>query len=213
MKKFTVFMCAIALAMCAHGKSLRTLWVSMPDSLAPSLVKNLRTELVELQEMGIKTEVNNLLGSTSVMDTITHDFLQVKLSALASLQMKLLPLSDGDSVLCVVNTVAAPEKESEVFFYDQQWNMLDVKRFFGGKSLSEIRESLIQRPDTMSEAKFSELKSMIEPRMLSATLFEQEKSIVFHLSLPLLSEKDKKLVSAIRVQRKFNWIKEIFNEG
>lgn len=213
MKKFTVFMCAIALAMCAHGKSLRTLWVSMPDSLAPSLDKNLRTELVELQEMGIKPEVNNLLGSTSVMDTITHDFLQVKLSALASLQMKLLPLSDGDSVLCVVNTVAAPEKESEVFFYDQQWNMLDVKRFFGGKSLSEIRESLIQRPDTMSEAKFSELKSMIEPRMLSATLFEQEKSIVFHLSLPLLSEKDKKLVSAIRVQRKFNWIKEIFNEG
>lgn len=213
MKKFTVFMCAIALAMCAHGKSLRTLWVSMPDSLAPSLDKNLRTELVELQEMGIKSEVNNLLGSTSVMDTITHDFLQVKLSALASLQMKLLPLSDGDSVLCVVNTVAAPEKESEVFFYDQQWNMLDVKRFFGGKSLSEIRESLIQRPDTMSEAKFSELKSMIEPRMLSATLFEQEKSIVFHLSLPLLSEKDKKLVSAIRVQRKFNWIKEIFNEG
>lgn len=206
-------MCAIALAMCAHGKSLRTLWVSMPDSLAPSLDKNLRTELVELQEMGIKPEVNNLLGSTSVMDTITHDFLQVKLSALASLQMKLLPLSDGDSVLCVVNTVAAPEKESEVFFYDQQWNMLDVKRFFGGKSLSEIRESLIQRPDTMSEAKFSELKSMIEPRMLSATLFEQEKSIVFHLSLPLLSEKDKKLVSAIRVQRKFNWIKEIFNEG
>lgn len=213
MKKFTVFMCTIALAMCAHGKSLRTLWVSMPDSLAPSLDKNLRTELVELQEMGIKPEVNNLLGSTSVMDTITHDFLQVKLSALASLQMKLLPLSDGDSVLCVVNTVAAPEKESEVFFYDQQWNMLDVKRFFGGKSLSEIRESLIQRPDTMSEAKFSELKSMIEPRMLSATLFEQEKSIVFHLSLPLLSEKDKKLVSVIRVQRKFNWIKEIFNEG
>ncbi len=213
MKKFTVFMCAIVLSMGARGNSLRNLWISMPDTLVPSLDKNLRTELVELQEMGIKSEVNNLLGSTSVMDTITHDFLQVKLSALNSLQIKFLPLADGDSVLCVVKTVAAPEKESEVSFYDQEWRLLDAKHFFGGKSLSEIRESLIQRPDTMSERKFSELKTMIEPRMLSATLFEQEKSIVFRLSLPLLSDEDKKLISVIRVQRKFNWNGKTFNEG
>lgn len=211
MKKVITLICAVLLTVCVEGKSLRDLWISMPDSLVPTLDKNLRTEFVELQDMKVKSEVTNLLGGTSVMDTITIDFLQVKMSAAATLQIKLLPQVEGDSLLCVVKTISAPEKDSELMFYDQQWCPLDAKTYFGGRDMSSILESLIAKPDTMNEAKFLELKSMIEPKMMSAILFEHDQSIVFRLSTPLLSAEDKKKVSMIKVQRKFNWNGKIFN--
>lgn len=211
MKKVITLICAVLLTVCVEGKSLRDLWISMPDSLVPTLDKNLRTEFVELQDMKVKSDVTNLLGGTSVMDTITTDFLQVKMSAAATLQIKLLPQAEGDSLLCVVKTVSGPEKDSELMFYDQQWRPLDAKTYFGGRDLSGILESLIAKPDTMNETKFLELKSMIEPKMMSAILFEHDQSIVFRLSTPLLSAEDKKKVSTIKVQRKLNWNGKTFN--
>lgn len=216
-RKLYTMICLLALMLASQGldaKSMKDLWLSMPDSLAPSLNKNMRTELVELQEMGVKSEVSNLLGFNTVLDTMTVDFAQVRLSKAATMQVKLLPQLQGkDSLLCVVKTYAAPEKESEVMFFDQQWKSLPLQDFFAGKSLDDILATLIQKPDTMTEARFGELKAMIEPKMMSATLFQHEDMIVFRLSLPLLSAEDKKQVNAIKVQRKLKWDGKTFNEG
>ena len=213
MKKLFIIMMAMTMSLTMGAKSIRELWISMPDSIVPLLDKNMRTEFVELHDMKVKAEVNNLLEETSVMDTLTQNFIQVHLNAVATLQVKMLPYTDGDSLLCVVKTLAAPEKESEVMLYDQQWHPLDTSSLFEGKDLSAVMESLIQKPDTMEERRFQELKAMIEPRMMSAILLEHDNSIVFRLSLPLLSKDDKKQVSVIRMQRKFNWNGKSFNEG
>ena len=216
-KNYLVMICMAWLLCVTHAtdaKSMRDFWISMPDSLIPTMNANMRTELVELQEMGVKSEVSNLLGDNVVLDTLTADFLQVRLSKVATLQIKQLPLADGkDSLWCVVKTFSAPEKDSEVQFYNQQWQALDTKEYFGGKSMDDIMESLIQKPDTMGEARFEELKEMIEPRMMSAMLFQDDSSIVFRLSLPLMSVEDKKQVKAIKMQRKFNWNGKKFNEN
>lgn len=197
-----------------NAKSLRELWISMPDSLAFTLNQSMRTELVELQEMGVKSEVTNVLGSNAVLDTLTHDFAQVRLSKAAMLQMKLLPYDAGkDSLLCMVKTYAAPEKESEVLFFNQKWESLKPSAFFGSQSFDDILNSLIEKPDTMSEEKFEEIKTMLEPKMMSALLFQHENMIVFRLSLPLLSAEEKKQVNAVKVQRKFKWIGNKFNES
>lgn len=204
----------LCLADAVNAKSMRDVWISMPDSLAPTINANLRTELVELQEMGVKAEVSNLLGDNVVLDTLTADFAQVRLSKAATLQIKRLPFENsGDSLLCVVKTFSAPEKDSEVRFYNQQWQSLNLKEYFGGKSMDDIMESLVQKPDTMDVQRFEELKDMIEPRMMSALLFMHDNSIVFKLSLPLLSMEDKKQVNAIKMQRKFNWNGKMFNEN
>ena len=197
-----------------NAKSLRELWISMPDSLAFTLNQSMRTELVELQEMGVKSEVTNVLGSNAVLDTLTRDFAQVRLSKAATLQLKLLPYDAGkDSLLCMVKTYAAPEKESEVLFFNQKWESLKPSDFFGSQSFDDILNSLIEKPDTMSEEKFEEIKAMLEPKMMSALLFQHENMIVFRLSLPLLSAEEKKQVNAVKVQRKFKWIGNKFNES
>ena len=65
----------------------------------------------------------------------------------------------------------------------------------------------------MSETRFAELKAMIEPRMVSALLLQNENSLVVRLSLPLLSADDKKAVNAIKLQRSFNWNGKSFKES
>jgi len=207
-KNFLILVCLLLASLGVEAKSMKDLLVSMPDSLVPYLDQNLRQEMPELQEMGVKADVKNLLGENSVMDTLTADFLQIRMSKLSTLQAKRLPAETGDSLLCVVKTFAGPEKESELYFFDQNWKSLKVD--FDLKSLAP---TLVQKPDTMTEERFAELKKMIEPQMVSAILLQHENSIVVRLSLPLLSADDKKLVSVIKLQRKFNWNGKTFKES
>lgn len=206
--KCLILACLLLVSSGAGARSMKDLLVSMPDSLVPFLDKNLRLEFAELQEMGVKAEVQNLLGDTSVMDTLTTDFLQLRTSSVSTLQMKRLPVAGGDSILCVVTTFAGPEKESELNLYTQNWKPLP-----SGIDLQSQAMSLVQKPDTMSEERFVELKRMIEPRMVYALLLQHEDAIVVRLSLPLLSEEEKKQVNAIKMQRKFNWGGRTFKES
>lgn len=211
MKKviYTLLLAVLAvLPYTVSAKSMKDLLVSMPDEVMPYLDKNMRLEFAELQEMGVVAEVKNSLGWMSVMDTLTADYVQIKMSKTATLQMKRLPVENGDSVICLVKTFSLPEKESELYLYDQSWNRLPLDL-----NIQSLAESLIQKPDTMSESRFSELKKMIEPKMVSAVLLQHEDGLVIRLSLPLLSADDKKQVSAIKLQRKFKWNGKTFKES
>ncbi len=206
--KFMVLACLLLASSTVGARSMKDLLVSMPDSLVPYLDKNLRLEFAELQEMGVKAEVQNLLGDTSVMDTLTADFVQLRTSRVSTLQMKKLPVSGGDSLLCVVKTFSGPEKDSELYLYSQDWKPLPCSF-----DLQSLAGALVQKPDTMNEERFVELKGMIEPKMVYALLLQHEDALVVRLSLPLLSEEDKKQVNAIKMQRKFNWNGKTFNES
>ena len=212
-KKYILMACLLTASLGVGAKSMKDLLVSMPDEVMPCLNKNLRLEFAELQEMGVKAEVKNLLGEVSVMDTLTQDFVQVRMSKVSTLQMKKLPMENGDSVICVVKSFAGPEKESELYFFSQEWKALDASQFLGGKRIEDLAETLIQKPDTMSESRFEDLKAMIEPNMVSALLLQNENALVVRLASPLLSADDKKAVNAIKLQRKFNWSNESFKES
>ncbi len=105
-----------------EAKSMKDLLVSMPDEMMPTLNSNLRLEFAELQEMGVKAEVKNLPGGGE-RDGYADPGLRADAyePRLLLLQMKKLPMENGDSVLCVVKTFAGPEKESELYFFNQDW--------------------------------------------------------------------------------------------
>ncbi len=111
MKKIKYILCA-CLMMASLGmeaKSMKDLLVSMPDSMTPALNSNLRLEFAELQEMGVKAEVKNLLGEASVMDTLAQDFVQIRLSSASTLQMKKLPM-ELRATLCSALSRPSPDR-------------------------------------------------------------------------------------------------------
>ena len=194
-----------------QAKSLKDLWVSMPDSLLPTLDRNLRLELVELEEMGVKPNVKNLLGEECDMDTLTNDYLECTTSKVARLQMTYLPSSAEDSVLCVIKTFRAPSKESEIRFYDQGWRQLPISSYLA-KDQYMLGSYIKPKSDTMRVEEYEELKSKLEPVMYVTEYLPTAQVFRVQVSLPLLSNEDKLKVQSILVQRKFKWVLGRFNE-
>ena len=72
----------------SQAKDIREIWLSMPDSLISYLDKSKRIEMVDYIDMKVKADVKNALEGTSVMDTLTNEFLQVTLNEACTLQMR-----------------------------------------------------------------------------------------------------------------------------
>ena len=213
LKKITtiiLFVCVSTLA--GAQTSMRQLWLTMPDSLCVYLDEGRRTELVDFIDMGVKSEVKNLMNGQSVMDTLTADFTQVQLSESLTLQLKLLPVADADTLLCMVRTFSAPAAESHVSFFDTSWKPLSGD--FGLTSMRQpesdaaataMVENFVSRPDTMAVDQFQSLKKLIDPVMLSAELSPADATITFSLSSPLTTREEQEQLKAILLQRKFKW--------
>lgn len=212
MKQLVVSVLALLLTCSLQAKSLREMWVSMPDSILPTMNSNIRTEFMELLDMNVKAEVRNLLSTDCVMDTVTSNYLRLSMSKVSTLEMRTLPMENGDTILCMVKTYQGPEKESELHFYDANWQVLDNGRFFLNGVLADVCQKMVVKPDTMSEQHYQELVSLVEPKMWSAALSVDDDNLTFSLSLPLVSLEEKKRLQAILVQRKFKWEYGMFKE-
>ncbi len=185
--------------------SVREAWLMMPDSLLPYLNKNQRLELLELRDMKVKAEVKNLLNGNTVMDTLTTNYLSLTLSPSSSMQMKVLPGADGDSVICVVRTFCGPAAESTVELYRSDWTLQRTLPL-----AQEGVDAFVSKPDTMNLTKFNELKAFLKPLLVAATLSPSEDSLSLEVSVPLASKADRKAVEAILLQRKVNWTGSMF---
>ena len=188
-----------------NAKPMRELWQSMPDAMIPYLTKNQRIELVDFMDMKVKADVKNQFGEETVMDTLTADFASVRLNASSMMQLRLMPSPDQDSIICMVRSVLGPVAESEVLFYDQNWNRI------GEQSLSAYEELLIQKPDTMSQQRFEELKAMLHPALIKAALSINDNTLTLDMEAPILFKDEKVQIKSIIMQRKLNWDGKSFN--
>jgi hypothetical protein len=188
-----------------NAKPMRDLWQSMPDSMIPYLTKNQRIELVDFMDMKVKADVKNQFGEETVMDTLTSNYTSVRLNASSVMQLRLMPVPGQDSIICMVRTVLGPVAESEVLFYDQEWNKI------GEQSLSAYQAQLIQKPDTMSQQRFEELKVMLHPALIKATLSIDDNSLTLDMDAPILFKDEKVQIKSIIMQMKLNWEGKSFN--
>ena len=185
---------------------MRDLWLTMPDSLCTCLDRNLRTELLDFVDMGVKAEVKN-------------DYTRVRLSESSAIQLKLLP-AQADSVVCMVRTFSAPASESFVSFFGTSWQPIASDFGLSGVGVmqgtdadaSALLDAFTERPDTMSENRFQELKKLIDPVMVSASLSPVTPEITFSLSIPVATAEEKQQLSAILMQRKYKWEGGKFNK-
>lgn len=206
MKRLFLILFAGLLSLQVPAQSARKMWLAMPDSIIPYLNANLRQEFVDFADMKVKADVKNLLNGNCEMDTLTNDYVHLTLNLSTTLEMKLLPRENGDSILCLVRTFSAPSKESDIRFYDSSWHALASK-----DRLPDVKpEDFIFRPDTMSVERFDNLRAMIEPYLISAKLSPCDDSMVLSLAAPLVGSTERKAVESILVQKKLNWQNERF---
>ena len=187
-----------------NAQSLRQMWLAMPDSLTPYLNQNQRSMLLDYYEMGGDKEIKNDFEGISRIDTLARDFISVQLSKAVSLQIAMLPNEKGDSLACVVKTFQSPARESEVSVYSHNWEFL--------RQVSIDSDSLFSRPDTMSTARFAELKELVKPRMTYATYSPVDSMLTFCISTPFTFSDEEEELKSILLQRNLKWDDERFKE-
>lgn len=209
---FTLCVCLLGFALGGHAQSVKAAWLVMPDTLSPYLTEAQREECIDLKEKNLEAKVANMLQGETVLDTLTAVYLQATLSQSATLQMRVMPADGVDSLICVVKTLQAPAKESEVSFYDSSWRPLTELQQVVDSLLEALPAKLVSRPDSMTEERYQELVQMIDPVMVEATLSPDEDALTFRLSTPLLPSGEKEAVARVLSQRKFKWNGHSFNE-
>lgn len=187
------------------GKTMREVWIDMPDSITMYLTKSMRTELADYVDMKVSAATKNAIGDTVRIDTLTSDYIAITLSESSKLEMKLLP-RDGSNIICMVRTYYGTAAESIISFWQLDWQQLpDISM----PALANIE--LIKKPDSLSVTEFNKIKAMISPKMIEMRLSPDDNSLLLSYSLPDVNKEDSELIKSILVQKKINWNGEIFN--
>ena len=112
--------------------TMSQLFSEMPDSLFPYLSRVGRLDMIDFSAYGMKAEVTNRFDGKTEMLRLTDDYLHIRLSAVADVEMKVLPDSSsapGDSLrylICMVTTYGSGKcKDSAIRFYDTSWQSVE----------------------------------------------------------------------------------------
>ena len=203
MRKLLFGLCLAAMPITMMAQQVCKMWVSMPASVAGALEKSGRQELLDLKQMKKTAAIAGPLGEKCSIDTLTADFLSVRMNDVYTLQMKMLPTSSGDSLLCLVQTYAGPQPESRIAFYSPDWKALSMPQMHLDVDL--------QRPDTMSEDDFNKLQALFDPKLISFSLSPSNAELVVALSPAVISEEEKANIKLLKLQNKLNWNGKTFN--
>ena len=187
MRKLLVLSLLTLCTLTVGAKSMVDIWKAIADSLMPYVDRKHRTEMVEFIRMGLKGDVDNLLGSKSTMDSLTSNFIQVKASEAMMMQIKRLPRQGSDSILCVVRTWFGPVKSSRIQLYTEHWKPIEQDAL-GNRSLDSMLPMFISRPEGMSEEKFNELKISFDFLLPYASLVSYADDLQLSVSNPLPSQ-------------------------
>lgn len=195
----------IALSATAQAREIRSVWKSMPDSVVLAIDKVRQLEMLDLVDYKVKAEVNNRLGSHSVMDTITANYLHIMVTKASELSMRLLPTAECDTLVCMVYTYKAPKPESKISFYSLDWQLLDASKYLPFTSIADAADSLYTKPDSISQERYAELRNDVVVALVSAQQSIENDDICLSLSLPMAAKDNKASMTAIADKRKLVW--------
>ena len=172
MKKFVyIFILMIVVAPMLKAQDMRTLFVGMPDSIVPLLTADNRADCVDFLNAGMKAKVTNRLDGKSELLQLTTDYLRMKMSANSEMQMKLLPYTSGDTLICMVNTICAEARDSRVCFYTKEWGQVkNSAKFFVRPSTEEFfpADTLLSKKMEIADIELIEyILSSSEPTLIT----------------------------------------------
>lgn len=203
-------MACLAASMGVSGKSMAEIWKSMPDSLVPYLGAKQRQEMIEFKSMGLSGETEHLLHGKSRIDTVTADYMSVRLNASASLVIKRLPRHTGDSVICVVRTWKAEHSESTARLYDETWQPVA----WSGNSTEESGAFKVPMPTVQSAGveveKAEAILRTVDFVLPHLELSPSDNNMVVTWTAPLADKEEKELLGAALTPTTLVWDGETF---
>ena len=172
----------------AVAQDMKSVFVSMPDSIAPLLTKVNKEDCIDFLDSGMKAEVRNRFNNVAEMKVLTEDYVLMQTTAHSSLEMKLLPVNDSTKIVCMVKTVCASACDSEIHFYASDWS-----KEWPAKEYIQLPDSdvFFAPVDSITED-YAQIRQMADICLLKASLSKDDASVSFIYSTPdYLNQEDK----------------------
>ena len=121
MKRFATIIILALMATAGRADNLRTLFITMPDSITPTLTKSDRLDFLDYMDSGMKARVRNKLGGESVMTLFEENMLSIQTSQSGRMDMLLLKRGKDENLICIIHTVNAKYEDSRLSFFTEDW--------------------------------------------------------------------------------------------
>lgn len=205
MREYILALALFVLPLSSLSQTLRDAFKSMPDSICPYLTENNRLDLLDFLDSRMTAKVRNLLGDTTVLDTISSDYAVLRATAATTMHFRLLPLNPaiGDTIssaICVLTTSGTSAPDSRISFYSPSWERLPLP-----DPIADVQGRLVARPDTMTEERFAELLKLVEVNLTTGDLPADGSRLVLRKCPALINKKDSDSLGFILRKVEMSW--------
>lgn len=118
----------------------RSVFADLPVSTLDLLSKNTRLDMLDYWDVDSVYRATNNLKGRSYIRELTPDFIEVQLTEVSTLQIKVLPQRGSNPLIMTVYTVGEEGQpmESDVEFYDSALNPLPKEKFLKAPELKDF---------------------------------------------------------------------------
>lgn len=204
MKKIIFFLFTISLCVYLPAQEAKTVFVNMPDSIAPLLTAVNRADFIDFRESNMKSEVKNKFDDTSEMTELTDSYIKIQMSEESNWQMKLLPLQNDSVIICIITTACAPVCDSHIRFFTLEWKELLVSDYIDLPRENDFYRSPVGEEQTYE---YNRIREKADVFLYKAELYPDSLSITFNYTTPQYLDKEdqEKLTSYINPTINMSW--------
>lgn len=185
--KLWMLLCILSISS-AFAQDMKSVFISMPDSIAPLLTKVNKEDCVDFLAYDMKAEVKNRFGGVTELKVLTDDYLFLQTTANSSMEMKLLPVNDSTKVVCMIKTVCSSACDSEVHFYSSDWK----QKLMTTDYLSKPEGDMFFLPVDSSDEEYALIRKEANVHLMKASLSKEDVSLTFiYTTLDYLNKENK----------------------
>lgn len=194
MKKSLFFLIFLLSLQGASAQRMRDVFASMPDSVLEVMTKNNRLDCIDFIENNMEARVRNRFDGFSELNILTEDYLNLNLTSSCLVEMKLLPVADSISYICVVKTYSGPVRESEVTVYTDKWKLLPREKWIQWPEYNDFW----QANDSITDVDIRSMQREQAMHFVSVCLSADQTRLTLEVQLDKTDEeKDKKMKSVL----------------
>lgn len=161
--KTIISLLIVCFALTGEAKTIRELFADEPDDIFMILPKSIRLDMLDYFDVGRMVSMESNMTSNkkeSRLLKVTDNQIDVALTGASQVSMTLLT-ENSDSIIAVVQTYQLPYFDSQISFFDTNWNRLSTKKYFTAPT---VKSFIIKGAD---KAKVNEILSLVKFALIS----------------------------------------------
>ncbi len=115
-------------------------FVRLPASCLKLLDRNTRLDMIDYYAADSVWTAKNAMQGYSRLDTVTPEYLKVRVTDVSTCQIRLLPFRKGGNIVAVVYTISSGDgaPDSQLFFFDEYLRPVEQKKYFTQPAMKQL---------------------------------------------------------------------------